>query len=197
MYRSQEVRNYVANRIYRLEDMADRSAQKARYAELRRGVGSRPGDIPQLWGILFQNLPETMMSRDGEPSREEWAICTTLTLYAFHQQGRDPQQDSVNMENQGLGQALTKLIEPDEGEERILRRFNRFATSADMPEAVTHLRGIVGLLKSSGVGLDYPRLAGELYEYQSYDGAKRIRLMWGEDFYRHFPSTNKEEEKDD
>lgn len=192
MYRSQEVKNYVANRIYYLQNMKDQSAQKALYAELRRGVGSCPGDIPQLWGLLFQDLPENMMSRNGEPTREEWAICTALTLYAFHQQGKDPLQNSMNVEKQGLGCALTKLIRPGDDEERILRRFNQFATSADMTEAVTHLRGIVGLLKSEGVGLDYPELAGELYDYQSYDGAKRIRLSWGEDFYRHFQSEHKE-----
>ena len=193
MYRSQEVKNYVANRIYYMKNMKDLGDQKALYAELRRGIGRRPGEIPQLWGILFRDLPEKMMSRNGEPSREEWAISTVLTLYAYHQQGKDPSQNSMNVENQGLGQAMIKLKESDDDEERILRRFNRFATSSDMEEAATHLRGIVGLLKSKDIGLDYPRLAGELYEYQSYDGAKRVRLTWGEDFYRHW-NTKKEKE---
>ena len=197
MNQVKKVEQYVANRIIHLEKMKDAGSQKAAYAQLRRGVGCCPGDIPQLWGLLVRDLPEDMMSRNGAPSREEWAISTVLTLYAFHQQGKDPAQQSMNCTSQGLGHALTKLVSPGEDEGRILRRFDQFATASDMMEAVTHLRGIVGLLKAQGVGLDYPRLAGELYLFQSYEGAKQVRLTWGEDFYRYFQNVNKEDEEDE
>ena len=54
---------------------------------LRRGIGKMPGDIPELWNILFDGLPEELMSKVGDPSYAEWSIYTALTLYALHQQG--------------------------------------------------------------------------------------------------------------
>ena len=193
MYRNEQVENYVARRIYTLEAMKDPGSQKAAYAQLRRGVGSRPGDIPQMWGILFRDLPEDMMSADGDPSPEEWAISTALTMYAFHQQSHDPAQESMNRKGWGIGKALAELMTGDEDETRVQRRFNCFATASDMAEAVTHLRGIVGLLKNKAIGLDYAKLAGELYDFQDYEGAKRVRLIWGQDFYMNMQRENKEE----
>lgn len=185
MSRAEQVEKFVAARIGYLSGLTDRSRQKALLAELRRGVGRKPGDIPQLWGLLFSGLPEDMMSKSGEPRPEEWAIYTTLTLYAYHQQGRDPGTDSVNAHGIGIGRAVASMVHSTDDLERLQSRFNRFATSVDMPEAVTHLRGIIGLLKAELVGLDYPRLAKELYQYQFYDGAKSIRLSWGQDLYRN------------
>ena len=43
-------------------------------------------DDPRAWGILFSELPEKMLGQYGEPSREEWAIHTALTMFALHQQ---------------------------------------------------------------------------------------------------------------
>lgn len=62
---------------------------RAQLAMLRRGVGKKPGDLPELWGILFGDLPEEFLSVSGEPTREEWAVYTALTLYALHQQGSE------------------------------------------------------------------------------------------------------------
>ena len=91
----------------------------------------------------------------------------------------------MNVNGIGIGRAVASMVDGEDDLKRLQSRFNRFATAADMPEAVTHLRGIVGLLKANSVKLDYPRLARELYQYQFYDGAQRVRLSWGEDFYRN------------
>ena len=57
-------------------------------AELRRGIGKIPGEVPQLWGYFLDSMPEEFYG-DNEPSRAEWAVYTSLTLFALHQQGKD------------------------------------------------------------------------------------------------------------
>ena len=57
-----------------------------------------------------------------------------------------------------------------------------------------HLRGLVQLMSSKDIPLDYVSLAGDLYEFQTRDGAARARLRWGQDFYRNI---KQEEGKDD
>ena len=66
----------------------------------------------------------------------------------------------------------------------VQRRFNAFATAKEMPECLHHLRGLVQLQRSEGIGLDYAELAGDLYEFQTLEGAAKVRLRWGQDFYR-------------
>lgn len=185
MKRKDAVEKEVSGRIARLEHLGDQSRQRALLAELRRGVGKQPGELPQLWGLFLRDLPDTMMGGGAEPSREEWAVYTALTLYALHQQGSDPANHSVNVRGQGLGKAAARLVAGDEDAlERIQRRFNRVALASDLPDMLPHLRALVTLLKSSGIGLDYPQLAKDLYEYQFYDGMSDVRLRWGRDFYR-------------
>ena len=47
------------------------------------------------------------------------------------------------------------------------------------------LCGLIQLLRSEDIPLDYVELAGDLYEFQTPDGAARVRLRWGQDFYRN------------
>ena len=174
-------------RLYRLLTGND-SIVRGRLANLRRGAGKRPGDDPRVWGILFADLPEDMMARYGEPSREEWAIHTALTLFAVHQQGNDPHQRGMNQKDISLGDAAARLVAADGGDEdareRVARRFHRVALAPDMAAMAYYLRSFVQLLRAKDIGLDYPKLAKELYQYQLPDGAASVRLQWGQDFYR-------------
>ncbi len=86
-----------ADRVYRQTEQclfrllsADESVIRGRLAELRRGAGRKPGEDPAVWGTIFSELPEDMYGSRGNPSKEEWAVHIALTLYAIHQQGRDP-----------------------------------------------------------------------------------------------------------
>ena len=60
---------------------------------------------------------------------------------------------------------------------------------------MNHLRGLIQLLRSKEIPLDYVDLAGDLYEFQMPGGAARVRLRWGQDFYRTALRT--ENRKDD
>lgn len=123
----------------------------------------------------------------------EWAVSGALTLYALHQQGA---QRSMHADGQRLGMAIRKLAGNDTDRlKAVQRRFNAFATARSMPECLHHLRGLVQLLRSEDIPLDYVELAGDLYEFQTPDGAARVRLRWGQDFYRNAFRT--EQGKDD
>jgi hypothetical protein len=57
---------------------------KAALAALRRGIGKKPGDIPELLGYVLPTY-EIVPNHDLETMVEQ-AVYTVLTLYAFHQQ---------------------------------------------------------------------------------------------------------------
>ena len=197
---TKEVYGYTEMKLGQLNRNASTGAGKAVLAEIRRGVGKAPGELPKTWGILFQGMPEKMYSANGEPTRAEWAVYTALTLYALHQQGSDPAQNSMNQKDMRLGVAVSRLCRnaegryTDEDRERIARRFMPLATAGSMPELTHHLRAIVQLLKTEGIPLDYPALAADLYRYQFEESENQVRLQWGQDFYRY---NNESEENSD
>lgn len=190
----QAVGDYVSRRLNEYSRNAKEGYVRAHLAQLRRGIGRIPGDEPEIWGILFADMPEEMMSRNGEPTREEWAVYTALTLYALHQQGRDVREKNMHRRNNRLGQAVAGLVKSEEDRERVARRFNAFATASDMQEAAYYLRGLIQLLRAEDIPLDYVRLAQELYLFQDPDEAPKVRLQWGQDFYRKKSETKEDKE---
>lgn len=51
--------------------MQNEAAVRGELANLRRGVGRVPGDLPALWGMLFDQLPDDMLGQYAQPSRAE------------------------------------------------------------------------------------------------------------------------------
>lgn len=177
------VKTFVKRRIAELTNSENEAAVRAKLANLRRGIGKAPGSLPKLWDVTLEGMPEVLYSRDGTPTQAEWAVYTALTLFALHQQGRAIKQEPMSMENMPLGAAVHRLVRSEEDIARVKRRFDAAVTAEDIDEFVYHLRGIVQLLKSEGIPLDYPALAAELYFFQ-FDGARdKVRLRWGQDFF--------------
>ena len=203
--RTDAIHDYVAGQLSRLWSLP-KPQRRARLAELRRGVGHQPGDLPALWGSFLQELPKELWGRETaagecrEPSEAEWAVYLALTLYALHQQG----EENVSMNEKGcmLGRAVRLLAQnsaaaaQDWTESSVLRRFNALATADSMPEVSHHLRGMIQLLRREGIPLDYPQLAEDLYQYQFVDGAPNVRLRWGRDLYASPTEKTKENEKE-
>ena len=132
-----------------------------------------------------------------EPSRAEWAIYTALTLFALHQQGKDPETEWMSQPGAPLGKSVAGLIGSPEEESRVARRFHTLATSASMEELSHHMRGMVQLLRSKNIPLDYPALAEDLFWYQNAEYQAQVRLRWGQDFYRRTLPEQAEEMKED
>ena len=87
MTQRQQLQRYVAARLRWLQTLPEHP-RKAQLADLRRGVGRTPGELPELWGAFLQDMPEELQSATGNPTYAEWAIYLALTLYALHQQGQ-------------------------------------------------------------------------------------------------------------
>lgn len=178
-----QVEQIVAKKLAQLQSQSRENSLRGTLAQLRQGVGRTPGDLPQLWGFFLGDLPEEMLG-ETEPSRAEWAVYTALTLFALHQQGRDPVNAWMSQKGMRLGTAMARLIQHPEDEKRVTRRFHVLATSSNMVELTHHMRSIVQLLRSSSIPLDYPALAEDLYWYQNVHTVASVRLRWGQDFYR-------------
>lgn len=189
----QEIRNFVYGKLKRLQALPV-NQRRAELAQLRRGVGHAPGEIPELWGSFLSEMPEELQGIKTA-SHAEWAIYMALTYYALHQQGNEV---NMNREGYGLGCAVRELAErntsvQDWESSSVLRRFNALATARDIHEISHHLRGLIQLLRSAkggGIPLDYPRLATELYGLQCYRAesphlSADIKLRWGQDLYRN------------
>lgn len=173
-----ELNRFVKNQIRQLNDKKE-SSERAILAKLRRGIGKSPGSTPELWEITLKNMPEFTTNQD-EPTRSEWAVHTALTLYALHQQGKER---CMSEDGGRLGVSLRRLIKNEDDEKRIKRRFDAAATSDSLEEFSHHLRGLIQILKSEEIPLDYPSLAEDLYRYQIPEARDAVRLRWGRDFY--------------
>lgn len=184
------IKNYVKQKISSIAGNNNESAVRTILANLRRGIGESPGSIPALWEITFNGFPEALRGKDDSPSKGEWAIHTALTLYALHQQGKSIKHSPMNQDGISLGTSLRRLISNDDDEKRVKRRFDAAATSDSLEEISHHLRGLVNLLKSQDVPLDYSSLASELYWFQNPDYRDSVRLGWGREFYRIPSKTN-------
>ena len=166
---------------------ADDATVKARLAELRHGIGSMPGAQPALWGMIFDDLPKDMLGRYGKPSKEEWAIYDALTLYALHQQGKDPRTSNMNIKGVSLGKAACRLVYAQGGteddRERVSKRFNQMALATDIEALSYYLRTFIPLLRGKEIGLDYAMLAQDIYLCQTENGQSSVQLRWGQDYY--------------
>lgn len=200
MEKEKQIRNYVKKQREMLAGDAgtlDLGSSKAQLAQLRRGVGKRPGELPELWGIFLRNMPEELMGKEGRPSYAEWAIYTALTLFALHQQGHSEPMHAEGEENR-LGRAVKKLAHGEEEEENVRRKFSIAARSDDMEELSYHLKTLVRMLGSNDIKLDYEDLAKDLYRFQFENDTDQVRLKWGQDFYRFVGTKDRgEEEKDE
>lgn len=192
-----QIEDYMRRRLSDFASDPNAGRVRAQLATLRRGVGRKPGDMPDLWGLLFADMPEEMMSRTAEPTAAEWAAYTALTLYATHQQGTEINRQNMHTGQDAgrLGKAVARLVKNADDRERIARRFNAFATASDMTEAAHHLRGLIQLLRAEEIPLNYIRLAGDLYRFQNPEYAPDVRLSWGQDFYWRKPDETDDEQE--
>ena len=181
-----QVSYFVENRITQLGRSS--SQRTATLAKLRRCVGKPPGASPEAWELTLADLPESLTGYDGEPSYAEWSIHLAMTLYALHQQGK---ADSVNIKGVTFGQAVRRLVAPDRSNENgIKRRFDAVLTAKGISEFAHHARGLVQLMKAKDIPLDYSRFARDVFLYQFSDSQDKVRLRWGEDYYKVNLSQN-------
>ncbi len=179
---NQDIRRFMQRRIHQLHP------SKAALAKLRRGIGKKLGEMPELLGFV---LPEEEISASPpQEARIEKALYTALTLYALHQQGIDACVSTNQAEGEAsasrwnsFGHAVRKLWKSTSNQNGVSRRFDQVLTAKDLPELANHARGLISLMKGQQVFLDYPSFAVDLYWFQRLDSRRDVVLRWGKDFY--------------
>lgn len=165
---------------------ARQAASLATLARLRRGAGKPAGEVPDILAFTVGNELAGPDAPD-DPTRNEMAAHIALTLYALHQQSRTK---PMYRRGDSIGRALRRLLgqaEPAIPPDPITRRFQVLVTADSLDELAHHARGAVQLLRgaqATAIPLDYGRLADELVQWQTPDGAAQVRRKWARDFYR-------------
>ena len=191
-----EVGDIVHRQITKLQNgaLADRPAEVAALAKLRRAVGKPAGSHLD---VLQYTLDETLL-RPGigdEPSFAEHAAHACITLYALHQQAKTSPMH-LRGEQRNFGRSVRRLTTPKlDSRDPVLRRFQVFGTSSSFEELTYHARGLVQQLRAKSIAVDYHRLATQLYDWQFPGRAERVRLAWGREFYLHRPDNADEAEQ--
>lgn len=165
--------------------LADRPAEVAALAILRRAAGTAPGAMPEAWEHTLSDMPLFDGNDSGLPSLGETAAHTAITLYAIHQQSR---RARVHMRGHGLGQAARQLIDQGVSAEAVTRRFHAIGLANAAEARNYHLRALITQLRGGGgrspIILDYGILADQLLWLQRPASADRVRLAWGREFVR-------------
>ena len=191
MSKSDMVYRYTASKIEYLHSIADTGRGKGYLAELRHGIGKKPGELPSLWWLIFDRIDEELKGSKCA-SNAEWAVYTALTLYSLHQQGNDR---FMYEKGYTLGRAAYHIANSNDDEERVVNRLNLVVTSTTKEELAYQLKSIVQLLKGKSIPLDYAKLSEELYRFNYPEQAADIKLSWGRDFYSEKYKTEKDNSK--
>lgn len=156
-------------------------------AQLRSALGKSVGAVPSIWSLTMDPDPKTVAG-DGA-TRGELAVHTALTLYALHQ-GSHSESMHRTGHTSSLGAAVRVVASRNRGDRDndedhpIYRRFTALVAAPTFDALSTHARGLVDLLSSSEIALDYGQFAADLVNWQ--DPASRLSVLrrWGRDFAR-------------
>ena len=69
---AKQIAGLVERRIRQIQGLPEHP-RRAALANLRRGIGRAPGELPELWGSFLQEMPPEFFSRNGNPTAAEWA----------------------------------------------------------------------------------------------------------------------------
>lgn len=180
----QSVGQFVGGRIATLQDGAikNRAGAVGAMARLRRSIGTEIGEDPTVWRIVFEGFPQRFQHGD-DPTPEERAAHTAMSLFALHQQSHGTQMHRHGI---GLGSAVRQLAQQpgeDAPQESIVRRFNALVTADHPAEVRHHLRSLIALFRANTIALDYGRLAEDLAGLER-GRRDRVQLRWSRDFSR-------------
>lgn len=167
-----------------LRDRADPTAVGV-LARLRRGVGRSPGFDYTLEEYLAVPPDLIRYAPPESPADEEHAAHDAVTLYALHQQS---QRRPMYLRGNGLGVAVSRLVDASSGPEGVRRRFAALGTATTYTETIHHLRGLTMMLREQEIPVDYGLLADDLLTLRRPDGQRTVQAIWGREFYRARPA---------
>ncbi|GAB1646743.1 type I-E CRISPR-associated protein Cse2/CasB [Krasilnikovia sp. MM14-A1259] len=181
--------HHVARTVADLQDRLIRrdSSAVATLARLRAAAGRAPGAVYTV--LTVTSVPDRFFQAapGDEPTRQEWAKHTALTLYAGHQQSVG---EPMHVDGIGLGTAISRLARTADSPDAVRRRFSALGATMTYDATAYHVRALISLLRQHRIPLDYGALADDLVRLQWPGGHDRVRAQWGREFYRSFtPQT--------
>ncbi|MGO3795987.1 MAG: type I-E CRISPR-associated protein Cse2/CasB [Pauljensenia sp.] len=193
---SEEVRNRVLQIAgHRLA--GQNSYARAGRAQLRTALGKEVGSVPSIWQFTVDGGPSRR--DDTEASRGELAVHTALTLWALHQ-GSHP--DSMHVRSE-TGRRLSiaaaaRILTDADGSDRdrhdtpIYGRLSALVRATTFESLAIQARGIVNLLSSADIPMDYGQFAVDLFQWQDPQRRSAVIRSWGRDFERTTRSPAKD-----
>lgn len=158
----------------------------AALARLRNAVGRPPGSVSGVWDDTIGLLASERLGQRAEPPRPaENAVHQAMTAFALHRQGSTRAAHLADVRFGTAIRQLSRRRSADGSEaESVRRRFDGLLTASSPGEGAHHLRGLVRLLKSEDVGLDYGLLAADLIDLWTPARANAVRLKWAREYRR-------------
>lgn len=156
------------------KERAGRGKNLAALAALRRGLGKRPGEVPDVFPYVVPYIASWL------PRQRQDDYFLVASLFATHPRLWAHPDDPRAHEPTNLGASLRLLSTAIAGgsvEKRFTALLN--AEREDLPE---HLRHAVSLLKSHDIPLDWLQLLLDLrgWDWESH----RIQREWARAFWR-------------
>ncbi|HQG08414.1 MAG TPA: type I-E CRISPR-associated protein Cse2/CasB [Dysgonamonadaceae bacterium] len=148
-----------------LIELAD-SKNRGALAALRRGLGCKPGEVPEMFPYVIPFLPEN-------PSKElENAYYLIASLFALH---------PVNTNGGNMGNHLASCIRTEDDRAAIERRFIVLLNS-HVDDLGDSLRQSISFLKSKEMPVNYKQLLNDLLHWshpEHYVQRNWARGFWG------------------
>jgi CRISPR type I-E-associated protein CasB/Cse2 len=164
----------VAERlVYYLENLVKRNDLGA-LADLRRGVGKLPGEVPLVIRHTAQFLPE------GKETFFRAPVHLTATLFATHPK---------NTPYGNFGDHCVSLVKASGRKTSTDRQFLRLLTVSNDTLDI-ELRQFLGLLASQKISVNYKDLFRSIYNWDHPD--KFIQQGWAESFYKEIDPNSKD-----
>lgn len=152
--------------------------------ELRKGIGKKPGELPELWKLLITDVSGLSERFNySEPTTVEWSVYMALVIYGTRRlQVR--RQNDIHKEQVSLGMALCSLASKTDMEDYFLKELQKMSSLTEPELIFSQLYRLSKFLASNRIQLDYGKLAEDLYRLQNSNDRAALILKWGLDFYR-------------
>ncbi|WP_019547927.1 type I-E CRISPR-associated protein Cse2/CasB [Streptomyces sulphureus] len=173
----------------------DEARAVAQLAQLRRGAGKSPEEVPELFGLTGTEGLYTHGALPGNRKHAPDAVHLAVTLYALHQQSQRTAR--MHVPGRRLGGAVRELMPQGEIDEPLRRRFVRVAGATSANVLAYRLRELVLLLRRAGEPLDYARLADQIEQALDPHRHLRARQEWGREFHSWRMKTDEDAQTPD
>ena len=181
--------------IAEIEPIKTLGSGKAILAGIRDSIGKELTNAPQVWPMLFANLPEEYLGNKARVTAEENAIYLSLQIYALMQQGASKLEREEEKATRNIGESL-RILRGDESKVKAMdERFNTMVTAGSFEELAHYLRQMVKILKVNidSPSVDYPKLAKDLFWMQK-GKQDNILMDWARAYYQTFQQSTVEKE---